>query len=37
MKDWIEGFQASVDYIEQNLTKDPADTVSYICIPLKKV
>ena len=22
MKDWIEGFQDSVDYMEQNLTKE---------------
>ena len=22
MKDWIEGFQASIDYIEQNLTEE---------------
>ena len=22
MTDWIEGFQASIDYIEQNLTKE---------------
>ena len=22
MKDWIDGFQASIDYIEQNLTKE---------------
>ena len=22
MKDWIEGFQASIDYMEQNLTKE---------------
>ena len=46
MNDWIEGFQASIQYMEQNLLKElnieeiakaPADTVSYICIPLKKL